>query len=117
MSANPSNYDPSLVYAIVIDSDGFVVSDDYLEEFYNDLKDDPDMDGSVLLVTGSAIPVSQSSREDDIHRGASSYLSQDLLAEHDLYGMPVADVRVLVGRLRALATGTVGTLSSRAGAS
>jgi hypothetical protein len=81
---NPTKYDETQHYVVVATRDGFVLDEEDIEEFLSDVSVDPSLwdddqaPDTIVIVTGSAIPRSQSrTKVDDFHRLPSSWQTKD----------------------------------------
>jgi hypothetical protein len=98
---NPTKYDPARIYAVVADEDGYVLEPEEVEAWAMDPEDEEGCAEPITLylVTGSALPRSQSDLLDDFHRMPGSYRSLDVIAEHDLESEEPADVALRMRQL------------------
>ncbi len=112
MPTPPTRFDRELVHAVVIDEDGFLFEAEDLEAWADSFEDDSDFvdddedapnPASVLLVTGTAVPRSQSAEVADFHRVYEPYEPSDVLTEYDVLLVSPADVLEIFARVRAAA--------------
>lgn len=93
----PSRYDPKRWHAVALDEDGFVLSFHDLEAWYDEPDENTEPE-EIKIVTGTAVPLSQSSRVDDFHRSPGSYRTLDVIAEWDVSGYEPEEVETIFSR-------------------
>jgi hypothetical protein len=101
-SDNPTRYDPNLIYAVVTYDAGYVLQWDDLQEWI-DTPDESEYEPNwAYLVTGSAIPRSQSLDVEDIHRMPGQWRGVDMIVDTDLYSYDESEVAEMVKTLRRI---------------
>lgn len=96
-------------HAIATDEDGFVMSHDELAQLFEITGENAE-DGEglrwpdeILIVTGTAVPRSQSDDPEDFHRQPGVYLSEDVIAEWDVYGADGPEIKQRLGQAQSMA--------------